>query len=216
MPRGFLDDAARTALADSVKAIEGASSVEVVVAVRARARVWLHAHLVAGFVAAWLALAFMLYSDHAFGLASFLVDPAVAAVLAGVLTAFSPPLVRALTPRGVRRRAVAEAARAAFYERGVHHTRGRTGVLVYVALTERMAELVPDDAVVQGIEPGAWRKACAAIDAAVVHGGVATARALAGLAPLAMAALPRHATDENELPDAIDDGSAPPAPARTA
>jgi putative membrane protein len=205
VPRGFLDDAARTAFAGAIAATETTSAAEVVVAVRVRARVWLHVHLIVGFVAAWLGLGFMLYSDHTFGLAAFLVEPIVVGVVAGLASTLVPALVRVMTPASVRRRAVAMAARAAFYDRGVHHTAGRSGVLVYVALTERMVEVVADDGVVRSVEPTAWKKACAAIDGAVGHGGEATAKALAELAPILAIALPRHVEDLNELPDAIDE-----------
>ncbi|HUQ07380.1 MAG TPA: hypothetical protein VM261_33035 [Kofleriaceae bacterium] len=205
MPRAFLDDAARTAFAGAIAATETTSAAEVVVAVRVRTRVWIHVHLILGFVAAWLGLGFMLYSDHAFGLAAFLVEPIALGVVAGLASTLSPALVRWMTPTSVRRRAVAMAARAAFYDRGVHHTAGRSGILMYVALTEQMVELVADDGVVRSVEPTAWTRACAAIDGAVGAGGEATAKALAALAPILAVALPRHVEDLNELPDAIDE-----------
>jgi putative membrane protein len=205
VPRAFLDDAARTALAGAIAATESTSAAEVVVAVRVRTRAWLHVHLIVGFVAAWCGLGFMLYSDHAFGLAQFLIDPFVLAVLAGAASTLSPGLTRLLTPASIRRRAVTTSARAAFYERGVHHTSGRTGILVYIALTEQMVELVADDGVVRSVEPTTWAKACAAIERAVPAGGEATARALAAIAPILEVALPRHVEDVNELPDAIDE-----------
>jgi putative membrane protein len=205
VPGAFLDDAARTAFAGAIAATETSSAAEVVVAVRVRSRVWLHVHLIVGFVAAWLGLGFMLYSAHPFGLAAFLIDPVVVGAIAGLASTLSATLVRVMTPASVRRRAVAMAARAAFYDRGVHHTAGRSGVLVYIALTERMVEVVADDGVVKSVEPTAWAKACAAIDAAVVGGGAATGKALAGLAPILEVALPRHIEDLNELPDAIDE-----------
>lgn len=207
MPGAFLDDAARTAFAGAIAATESTSAAEVVVAVRVRARVWIHVHLIVGFVAAWLGLGFMLYSDHRFGLAQFLVDPIALGALAGMASTLSARLVRALTPASIRRRAVATAARATFYDRGVHHTAGRSGILVYIALIEQQAELVADDGVVRSVEPGTWHKACAAIDAAVARGGVPTAKALGELAPILALALPRHVEDVNELPDAIDEGA---------
>ena len=85
----------------------------------------------------------------------------------------------------------------------MHHTAGRSGILVYIALTERMVEVVADDGVVKSVEPTSWSKACAAIDGAVGNGGEATARALAALAPILALALPRHVEDLNELPDTI-------------
>lgn len=206
MPGAFLDDAARTAFAGAIAATESTSAAEVVVAVRVRARAWLHVHFLVGLVVAWLGLGFMLYSEHRFGLAQFLVDPLVVGVLAGLASTLSAGLVRALTPATHRRRAVSMAARATFYERGVHHTMGRSGILVYIALTEQMAELVADDGVVRSVEPDGWKKACAAVDRAVARGGEATAKALTEIAPILALALPRHVEDVNELPDAIDDG----------
>ncbi|HVK73538.1 MAG TPA: hypothetical protein VM734_09465 [Kofleriaceae bacterium] len=211
MVRGFLDDAARKAFADTVTAIEAVSAVEVVVSVRIRTRRWLHAHLLVGLVATWAALAFMLYAAHPFALASFLIDPLLAGAVAGAASTLVPAVVRALTPRAIRRRAVVEAARATFLERGVHHTAGRTGVLLYVALTERMAVLIADDGVERAVDPARWQEAAAAIDRAVAAGGHATATALARLTSICAHALPRSHDDVNELPDAIDDGGRPPA-----
>ncbi len=207
MAAGFLDDAARKSFADAVGAIEASSAVEVVIAVRARTRRWLHAHLIVGMVATWAALAFMLFADHPFALPSFLIDPLLVGAVAGALSALVPAVARALTPSRVRRRAVVEAARSTFYERGVHHTRGRTGVLVYIAVTEQMAEVVGDDGVLQTIDPARWQTALRAIDRAVAAGGLATATQLAQLAPLCARALPRSSDDVNELPDALDDGA---------
>lgn len=207
MPRAFLDDAARTAFAGAIAATESTSAAEIVVAVRVRARAWIHVHLIVGFVAAWLGLGFMLYSDHPFGLAQFLVDPIAVGAIAGLASTLWPALTRLLTPASLRRRAVTTAARATFYERGVHHTAGRSGILVFIALTERMAEIVVDDGVVRSVEPTSWAKACTAVDAAVARGGEPTAKALAALAPILAVALPRHVEDLNELPDAIDEAS---------
>lgn len=208
MPRGFLDDAARTAFADAVSAIESSSAAEIVVAVRARARLWVHVHLVAGIIGAWVGLAFMMYSDHPFGLHAFLIDPLVVGIVVGLASTLSARLVRLATPRALRRRAVRQAARATFYERGVHHTSQRTGVLVYVALVEGMVELVADDGVVRAVEPKAWQARCGELEAALGGGGVATAKALRGLSPLLAIGLPRSADDVNELPDALDEGAA--------
>lgn len=213
MAQGYLDDAARTAFAGAIAAVETTSSAEIVVAIRARARVWLHAHLAVGVLAAWIGLGFMLYADHPFGLVAFLIDPLLVGALAALASTLSSRLVRALTPATLRRRAVLQAARATFYERGVHHTAQRTGVLVYIAVTEGQAELVADDGVVRAVAPSTWQRLAADVDVAVGRGGVATAQALAALAPVLALALPRHVEDVNELPDAIDDGDGHARPA---
>jgi AcrR family transcriptional regulator len=141
----------------------------------------------------------MLYSDHAFGLASFLIDPLLAGALAGGAATLATPLVRWLTPAGVRRRAVVAAARAVFVERGVHHTGGRTGLLVYCALAERMAAVVADTGVVTAVPAATLARHAAAIDRALAQGGAATAAALAALGPDLAAPLPRATGRINEL-----------------
>lgn len=200
----WLDEPAQGALAKAVAAVEGTSAVELVVAVRRSARRWPHVPFAVGAVTAWAALAFMMYSDHAFAIASFLIDPVLAGVLGGLIATVVPPLVRWLTPASIRRRAVITAARATFVERGLHHTRGRTGVLVYCALTEGMAAIVVDTAVVAAVPAATLSARERAIDTAIRQGGIAAADAIAALAPVLAAALPRAADDLNELPDAID------------
>jgi len=213
VPGAFLDGGGETALLDAVRAIEAASSAEVVIAVRRRSARWLHAPAIVATIAAFAALAFMLFSPHPFSLASILVDPFAVAALAALATSQVHPLVRALTPQRLRRRAAHQAALAAFHERGVSLTRGRTGILVYASLLERVAEVVPDAGVTAAIDAAGVRAAfdgaTASIDAAVARGGAETARAIAALAPLLASALPRAADDRNELPDALHVEGAP-------
>jgi putative membrane protein len=203
VPGAFLDGGGEAALLDAVRSIEAASSAEVVIAVRRRSGSWLHAPAITGGVAAFAALAFMLFAPTPFSLLSILIDPAVVGVLVGLATSQVHPLIRALTPRRWRRRAVHAAALAAFHDRGVHLTRARTGVLLYVSLLEQMSEVIADAGVTAATEAAALAKATAAIDAAVARGAVATAQAIAALAPQLGAALPRAADDVNELPDAL-------------
>lgn len=200
----WLDEPVQRAFTEAVLDIERGSAAEVVIAVRRSARRWPHVPLAVGALAAWAALGFMLYASHPFSLTAIWFDPFVAGALVGAATLLAPGLVRLLTTRAMRRRAVEEAARAAFVARGVHHTRGRTGVLVYCALSERVAVVVADDGVLRTVDAEAWRRATDAIDAALPAGGLATAAAIRALAPLLTAAVPRGADDVNELPDAVD------------
>lgn len=200
----WLDDEARRGFAAAVEAVEGASSAELLVSVRRSSRRWLHVPFAVGVITAWAALAFMLYADHAFAIASFLLDPLVAGALGGWAATLAPALVRWLTPAAIRRRAVEAAARASFVELGVHRTTGRTGVLVYCALTERMAAIVVDTAVASAVPAEQLAARARAIETAIAAGGAATAAATATLGELLGPALPRRDDDVNELPDAVD------------
>jgi putative membrane protein len=60
-------------------------------------------------------------------------------------------------PGFVKRRRAHDVALREFTARGLTRTRGRTGVLLYVALQERYAEVVADLAIEDKIDPAVWR-----------------------------------------------------------
>ena len=198
----FLDDAARGAFKQAVEAVEAASAVEVVIAVRRRSARYLHAHVLVGGVLAVATLALTLFSGHVFSLEAILVSPFVVGLVGGVLVDQLAPLIRVLTPASHRRREVLRGARAAFVERGVHFTTGRTGVLLYFSWLERELVLIADGGVRIDLAAAEQRLA-----AAIPGGGAAVARALEQLAPTFAADTPHRADDVNELPDAIDEGA---------
>ena len=206
MAREFLGGAATTALRDAVSAIEARSSAELVVSVRARSAAYLHADVLVGVIAAVGVLAFLLFSPWPFALHWFLIDPVAIGALVALAASRLPPVRRALTPRAVREGRVRAAAGALFLEKGVHHTRGRTGILLYISLLERRALLVADAAVEREVPRREWRAAAAAIDRAVASGGdgAEVARTLGRLGDLLALHLPRAAGDVNELPDEVD------------
>lgn len=205
MARVFLHERAKSDLTGAIRAVESRSAAEVVIAVRAASGSYLHADLLAGILAAYAVLGFMLFSPWPFHLEWIFVDPAVFGVIAAFAAARTPAVRRALTSVAARERAVNSAARSAYHERGVGLTRDRTGVLVYVSLLERRAVVLADRGVVDRVEAAVWAERVAAIDAAVARGedGVAVARLVAGLSDVLAAALPRATGDVNELADEV-------------
>ncbi|MEO1370398.1 MAG: hypothetical protein AAFX50_24720, partial [Acidobacteriota bacterium] len=155
--------------------------------------------------AAFLTLALLLFSPWPFGLGWILLDPLLIGAGVGWLTARSRRLRRLGLRRAVAERRVRRAAAATFVENGVHRTRWRTGLLVYLSLLERRAVLVGDLGVDSAVAGDDLRAAESAIDAALRRGGdaEAVARAIAELGPLLGATLERDDDDVNELPDEI-------------
>lgn len=200
----FLDPAARAAFATAIEAIEGASAAEVVVAVRRRSAAYLHANVAIGTAVAIAGLAAMLFSAHEFALPSILVDPFVVGGIAGALVELLPAAKRVLSPRAMRHREVTRAARATFVERGVHRTRDRSGLLVYISWLEREVVLVPDSGIERTVAGDTGADAIRTLTAALRDGGAAVARELGRFAPALAAGMPRRADDVNELPDEID------------
>ena len=204
MSRAWLDVRAERALTAAVAKIEATSAVEVAIAVRRSARSWPHVPVVVGSIAAWAALAFMLFSDPVFPLIAFLLDPLLAGLVIGGAATFGSWPIRLLTSASARRTAATRAARATFVDRGVHRTRARSGVLVYCALAERTAVVIADTGVEHAVPRSALNAWQDQIGDAIARGGVATADAVATMAPTFAAAMPRAHDDINELQDAIE------------
>jgi putative membrane protein len=132
-----------------------------------------------------------------------MVIPALAGLIGALLVEVIPPIYRLLAPPPVRYEHVRDAARAAFVEKRVHATTGRTGLLVYIALRERLVELVGDLAIDEKVgrkQLIAWAEQ---LEAALPRGPEATAKALGALAPELGKVLPHSAADVNELSDSL-------------
>jgi uncharacterized membrane protein len=199
----FLGEAASAAFHAAVETIETASSVEVVVAVRPHARRWLAPHAGVGALVATAMLAYVMFAETEFEDWVIFVLPVVSGLVGALIVEAFGPVYRLLVPARHHDEHVREAARAEFYERGVHGTHRRTGMLVFVALRERQVELVGDVALVARVGQAQLDTWSDAIATQLRHGGVATADALAKLAIDLGVALPHHAGDINELPDEV-------------
>jgi len=96
-------------------------------------------------------------------------------------------------------------ARLTFYEKGMSRTRDRIGVLVYVSLLERMADVVPDSGLYDALPKAFWEEAAATIGDAIGGrlSGPDVVRAMLTLKSPLATAVPRQEDDENELPDEV-------------
>lgn len=117
-----------------------------------------------------------------------------------------PPVRRALTPRGMKRDRVRQRAEEQFLSKNLHATRERTGVLIYVSLAERMAELIADETIHEQVAEGTWDKPMAALVEGLRRGDVATGfgHAIDLCADILAERFPARPVDNpNELPDAL-------------
>ena len=115
------------------------------------------------------------------------------------------PARMALTPGRTKSRRVRRRAIELFRTGCELKTRGRTGVLLYVSLAERRAEIVADKAIADRVAPEVWGEAMVALVDELKAGrpgqGIALAVEKVGavLAPL----LPPREENPNELPDRL-------------
>lgn len=119
----------------------------------------------------------------------------------------SMPLRMALTPGATKTRRVRRQALALFRVGAERRTRGRTGVLIYLSLAERRAEIVADAAIHDRVAPDAWGEAMAALLTAVRDDRAADGliAAIERVGRVLADHAPRTGHDVNELPDRIID-----------
>jgi putative membrane protein len=199
----FTDTAAKAEVADAIREIERLTSAEVVVAVRASSGHYRHTDYLVGFALSFAALLVFLFDEHEFSIEWMPVDSIFAFALGAFLSASFPPLRRFLTSRRLMRDNVASRARATFFDLGIGRTSARTGLLVYVSMFEKSAEVVCDVGIDTAVLGPPFATAIAALRDAV--GGAPSfprfTAALRALGPILGKTLPRLVDDINELPD---------------
>lgn len=127
------------------------------------------------------------------------------AFLLARLAFLRPALLMALTPGATKTRRVRRRAIAHFRSAAERRTRGRTGILIYLSLAERRAEIVADAAIAAEVKPEAWGAAMAALVEEVKAGrpGAGLALAVEQVGAVLAQALPRSQDDSNEIPDRL-------------
>ncbi|MGZ9098184.1 MAG: TPM domain-containing protein [Brevundimonas sp.] len=127
-----------------------------------------------------------------------------AAVFLTVFLLTSIPTVRRwVTPRAVRRARVRRAAVEQFLAHGLHITAGRTGVLIFAALSDHQVEVVADEGIHARVDQAVWADAAAALAGGLKRGdpaaGFESAIGLCG------AVLAEHFPPGTENPNEIAD-----------
>ncbi|MFM2098535.1 MAG: hypothetical protein RLZZ366_74 [Pseudomonadota bacterium] len=115
------------------------------------------------------------------------------------------PLRLALTLPGVKTRRVRRRAVRYFKVGAERRTAGRTGILIYLSLAERRAEIVADEAIHTVVPETVWGEAMVDMLALVCQGKVADGMvaAVRDVGVVLAAQFPRQADDTNELPDRL-------------
>ena len=138
-------------------------------------------------------------------LLTFLMVLAVLKFTATLLILKYMPLRLALTPGATKHRRVRRRAVTVFKAAAERRTVGRTGVLIYLSMGERRAEIVADEAILKVTDEHVWGGAMEALLAEVRAGRPAEGIAAAIQAVGAVLAehFPRTAGDTNEIPDKL-------------
>jgi len=115
------------------------------------------------------------------------------------------PLRLALTPAATKHRRVRRRAVTVFRAAAERRTVGRTGILIYLSMGERRAEIVADEAILKVTDDSTWGDAMAALVEQVREGrpGDGICAAIERVGAVLTEHFPRSADDANEIPDKL-------------
>ncbi|WP_332681131.1 TPM domain-containing protein [Bosea sp. (in: a-proteobacteria)] len=199
----MLDSEDRDAIAEAVEVAESQTSGEIVVVIDRAAGSYLAVPVVLALAVAlfvpWPLLALTMTSAPRI----FLLQLTAAALLLAVLLWYGRG--GRFVPGFVKRRHAHETALREFTARGLTLTRGRTGVLLYVAVQERYAEIVADAGIDGKVDEATWK---AIIEPLLVAAREDRLRegleaAVAAVGHVLAAHAPPAADDLDELPNKV-------------
>lgn len=190
-------------LANAIRDAEALTAGEIVVVVAEQANSYRSVPILWALLAALAAPWPLMWITSLSSSRIFLIQLTIALILS---VALSLPTRRyKLVPGFIKRTRAHEAAIREFVSRGLTRTRERTGVLIYVAVAERYAEIVADVGIADRVDDRVWCEAIAELIGAIKIGRagdglVETVRRVAAV--LAEHAPPR--TDNaDELPNKV-------------
>jgi putative membrane protein len=200
----FLTDQDRARIASAIAAAERRTSGELVAVVADAADDYRDVALLWPALAALLLPAILLTALPA--LDAWLLYLAQAALFVVLVLLAQLRRVRlALVPAATKRRRASRLAREQFVAQGLHLTRERTGVLIFVAVAEHYVEIIADRGIAAVVPPGIWDEAVAGFVEQLRAGRVAEGF----LATIALVGerlaghFPRVADDVDELPNRL-------------
>lgn len=218
-----MTDADRARVSAAVSAVEARTAGEVVTIVTEKSDDYAEVALLWSALAAFLALAALaLFPDfylglydrvtggwtqawHPRGVFAVALVVAIAKFAAMWLLLLWRPLRLALVPGGLKRARVRARAITCFKVGAERRTHGRTGILIYLSMQERRAEIVADVAIAGKVAPEVWGQAMAAMLARIREGSIADGMiaAVGQVGEVLAEHFPLGEGDTNELPDRL-------------
>jgi putative membrane protein len=115
------------------------------------------------------------------------------------------PLRFALIPPPVAKARVRQAAVRHFKVGAERRTHGRTGILIYLSMREKRAEIVADEAIATKVDAQVWGHAMADMLTHIAQGRIADGlvAGIADVGDVLAEHFPRAEDDQNELPDRL-------------
>lgn len=200
----LLSDADRTRIADAVRRAEQRTSAELVTVIAGSSDTYLALPLLIAAAVALILPGVLWLLDLAYGFGTLYAIQLGAFVVLALLLRWQPLAAR-LVPAHVKVARANRHAREQFLLRGLHRTRARAGVLLFVSAREHHVEIIADEGINTLVPPDTWNKIIVTFTGAVRAGEVARGfvAAIDAIADVLAQHFPRAPDDRNELPDRL-------------
>jgi putative membrane protein len=204
MVKPLLDEAGAREVENAVREVEKHTSTELVVAVLAKSGdyfTWRAVVSVGAALGGTIALYFLTHWLPVFWL---IVLQPMLAVLVFAVTGWEP-LYRTMISPETADRNVTQRAFALFAERGVHRTRDRTGLLIFVSTLEHEVVILGDSGLHERVGDEGWSAQVSFLVTRIREGQAKQGliEVIRHFEPILAELAPRRADDVNELPDAV-------------
>ncbi len=201
----FFSDQDKRRISEAIRRVEKKTSGEVAVMVVESSDSYPEASILAGLgfgTLLGLVLTDLFFDDS---LWIFLPLAAGLGMAAGLATRFLPPLKRLFCLPNRMEQAVKDHALLAFYEKGLHQTRDRTGVLFFLSLFEHRIWVLADKGIYEKIDQATLQEFANRIALDARHGDVAggLCREIEAMGEILARHFPIKPDDTNELPNEV-------------
>lgn len=151
----LLNELQRRQVAEAITAVENHTDAELVTVLARSADDYAYVPLVWASLLALLVPGLVYYATGWFSAHGLLMTQWTTFIVLCLVLRL-PLFTSRLVPRAVRQWRASNLARRQFLEQNLHHTEGRTGVLIFVCEAERYVEILVDDGIAARLDNQVW------------------------------------------------------------
>ena len=153
----FIDPNHLQNVSDSIEAVESNTDAELVTVLAARSDDYLFIPMLWAAVLALLVPALLVASNFWLDTTEIFIAQTITFVLLALL--FRLPVISIrLVPKSVRYWRASSLAKRQFLEQNLHHTKGETGVLIFISEAEHYVEIIADRGINDLVESTTWQE----------------------------------------------------------
>ena len=199
---GFINDSEKQKISDAIRDAEQNTSGELVTVITPASDDYYYIPTLWGAVLALIIPIIIHLSGGISSVEILMIMQMVTFLLLSLLFRY-PPLKYRLIPKSVKYARAARFAREQFFAQGLHNTKDRTGVMIFVSVAEHYVEILADKGINDKVDAQYWQVSVEAFIADMKAGKIADGflRIIKSCGHVLAEQFPVKANDKNELPN---------------